>query len=140
MNVYDHAHALAKAIKQSPEFREFKKSQEKLEKDNSAKEMLTDFRKTQLELQQQKMSGIEVAPEQEKRLAQAMEIINLNQVVKEFLETEYRFSIMLGDIQKIIATPLEDLISQEIMEQEQQPAQPQEKEKQSKEQPKEEQP
>ena len=28
MNIYDHAHALAKAIRLSPEFRDFKKSQE----------------------------------------------------------------------------------------------------------------
>lgn len=126
MNVYDYAHALAKAIKQSPEFRDYKKSQEKLENDKSAKEMLTDFRKRQWELQQQKMSGVEVAPEQEKRLAQSMEIINLNQVVKDYLETEYRFSIMLADIQKIIASPFEELISQEISEQ--QSAQPRQKE------------
>ncbi|MGI6329100.1 MAG: YlbF family regulator [Dethiobacteria bacterium] len=139
MNVYDHAHALAKAIKLSPEFRDFKKSQEKLENDKSAKEMLDDFRKSQWELQQQKMSGVEVAPEQEKRLAQIMEIINLNQVVKEYLEKEYRFSIMLADIQKIIASPLEDLIAQEITEQ--QPTGPRQKEEQQKtKQPKEEQP
>ncbi|HHT46810.1 MAG TPA: YlbF family regulator [Firmicutes bacterium] len=130
MNVYDHAHALAKAIKQSPEFRNYKKNQEKLENDKSAKEMLTDFRKSQWELQQKKMSGVEVDPEQEKRLAQAMEIINLNRVVKEYLEAEYRFSILLADIQKIIASPFEDLISQEISEQ--QSAQPRQKEEQQK--------
>ncbi len=137
MNVYDHAHALAKAITLSPEFRDYQKSHEKLENDKGAKEMLGDFRKSQWELQQQKMSGIEVAPEQEKRLAQALEIINLNQVLKDYLEKEYRFSIMLTDIQKIIASPLEDLIAQEIREQ--QSAEPRPKEEQQKtKQPKEE--
>lgn len=138
MNIYDHAHALAKAIRLSPEFRDFKKSQEKLENDKSAKEMLNDFRKSQWELQQQKMSGVEVAPEQEKRLAQIMEIINLNQVVKDYLEKEYRFSVMLADIQKIIASPLEDLIAQEIAEQQSPGSRQKEEQQTAKQQPKEE--
>jgi len=117
MNLYDHAHALARAIRMSPQYRDFKKSCEKLEKDAKAKEMLSDFRKTQWELQKQKASGLEVAPEQEKRLSQILEVISLNMTVKEYLETEYRFSVMLADIQKIITEPLEDIIAQEIGEQ-----------------------
>ncbi|MGI6308314.1 MAG: YlbF family regulator [Dethiobacteria bacterium] len=116
MNVYDHAHALAKAIKSSPEYKNFIKCQEKLEKDPHAKEMLTDFQKTQWELQKQKMSGLEVAPEQEKRLTQMWEVISLNMVVKEYLEREYHFSVMLADVQKIIGEALKDIISQEIPE------------------------
>jgi cell fate (sporulation/competence/biofilm development) regulator YlbF (YheA/YmcA/DUF963 family) len=116
VNVYDHAHALAKAIKSSPEYKNFIKCQEKLEKDPHAKEMLTDFQKTQWELQKQKMSGLEVAPEQEKRLTQMWEVISLNMVVKEYLEREYHFSVMLADVQKIIGEALKDIISQEIPE------------------------
>ena len=82
MNVYDHAHALAKVIKSSPEYKNFIKCQEKLEKDPHAKEMLTDFQKTQWELQKQKMSGLEVAPEQEKRLTQMWEVISLNMLLR----------------------------------------------------------
>ena len=102
MSVYDQAHALAKAIKGSAEFRIYRTAKEKLEQDKSAKEMLSDFRKTQWELQKQKMAGLEIAPEQEKRLSQLMEIIGLNLLVKEYLEAEYRFSVMIADIQKII--------------------------------------
>jgi cell fate (sporulation/competence/biofilm development) regulator YlbF (YheA/YmcA/DUF963 family) len=111
MNVYDCAHALAKAIKTSPEFKQFKKAGEKIQKDASAKKMLTDLRKAQLELQKQKMSGLEVAPDQEKRLSQMFEVVNLNQVVKEYMETEYRFSIILTDIQDIISRSMENIIN-----------------------------
>ncbi|MEW5921715.1 MAG: YlbF family regulator [Bacillota bacterium] len=113
MSVYDHAHALARAIKGSPEFRNFLKVKEKLDQDKSAKEMLADFRKVQWELQKQKLAGLEIAPEQEKRLSQLLEIIGLNLLVKEFLETEYRFSIMVADIQKIIGDAMEPLLSAE---------------------------
>lgn len=117
MNTYDYAHALAKAIKSSPEYKVFKETHEQLEKDNSAKEMISDFRKNQWELQQQKMSGIEVSTEQEERLSKALEIISLNHTVKKYLEAEYRFSIMLTDVQKIISSPLEEIIAQEMVEQ-----------------------
>ena len=117
MSVYDYAHSLAKAIKLSPEYTSFKKCQEKLEKDQSAKEMLVDFRKSQLELQKQKMSGLEVAPEQEKRLTQRWEIINLNLVVKEYLEAEYRFSVLLADVQKIIGEALAEIFTQDVPDQ-----------------------
>ncbi|NMB40991.1 MAG: YlbF family regulator [Firmicutes bacterium] len=116
MNVHDHAYALAKAIKSSSEYKNFKQAAEKLEKDSSAKKMLSGFRKSQWELQQQKLSGLEIAPEQEQRLAKVWEVISLNLVVKEYLENEYRFSILLSDIQKIIGEPLEDIISLEIGE------------------------
>jgi len=116
MNVYDHAHALARAIKASSEYRAFKKALESLEKDAAAKEMLSDFRKSQWELQQQKLSGLEISPEQEQRLSRVWEVIRLNMVVKDYLEAEYKFSVMLSDIQKIIGEPLEDVIAQEIEE------------------------
>ncbi len=117
MNVYDYAHSLAKAIKLSPEYASFKECQDKLEKDQGAKEMLTDFRKSQLELQKQKISGLEVAPEQEKRLTQRWEIINLNLIVKEYLEAEYRFSVLLTDVQRIIGEALEEIFTQQVPEQ-----------------------
>ncbi|HAP32087.1 MAG TPA: hypothetical protein DCQ14_03425 [Firmicutes bacterium] len=116
MSVYDHAHTLAKAIKGTADFKKFLKAKEKLNQDKSAKEMLADFRKAQWELQKQKMSGLEIAPEQEKRLSQLLEIIGLNLVVKDFLETEYRFSIMVADIQKIIGEVMEPLLTVDLAE------------------------
>lgn len=113
MNVYDYAHALSKAIRASSDNRDFKKALENLEKDSAAKEMLSDFRKNQWELQQQKLSGQEISSEQEQRLSRAWEIIKLNMVIKEYLETEYRFSVMLADIQKIIGEPLEEVAALE---------------------------
>lgn len=109
MNVYDHAHALAKAIKLSPEYKDFMKCQEGLADDPHAKEMLTNFRKKQWELQKQKISGLEVSPEQEKHLNQIYEVISLNAVVKAYLEKEYLFSVMLADVQKIIGDALQDV-------------------------------
>ena len=115
MNVYDRAHALAGSIKEAPEFKSFLQAQERLEQDKSAKEMLANFRQAQWELQKQKMAGLEIAPEQSQRLSQLLEIIGLNLLVKDYLETEYRFSLMVADIQKIIGEALAPLLSTELM-------------------------
>lgn len=115
MSVHDQAHALARAIKGTPEFKNFLKVKETLDKDKRAKEMLSNFRKAQWELQKQKMTGLDVSPEQEKRISQLLEVISLNLLVKEFLEAEYRFSIMVTDIQKIIGEAMEPLLSSELL-------------------------
>lgn len=117
MNIYDCAHALVKAIKSSPEYKNFKAAQEKLQEDSGAKKMVGDLRKIQWNIQKQKISGIEIAPEQEEQLSRLLEVVNLNLVVKEYLEAEYKFSIILTDIQKIIGEAMQDILSPEIWEQ-----------------------
>ena len=117
MNIYDCAHALVKAIKSSPEYKNFKAAKEKLQEDSDAKKMISDLRKIQWNMQKQKISGIEIAPEQEKQLSRLLEVANLNLVVKEYLEAEYNFSIILTDIQKIISEAMQDILSSEIWEQ-----------------------
>lgn len=109
MNVYDHANALARALRSSPEYRNLREAAKRLEADKSAKEMLMDFYRLQRETEEQKAKGIEVSEDQESRLKKLLEIINLNLTVKNYLNAEYRFSVMLGDIQKIIFEPLQEL-------------------------------
>ncbi len=111
MSVQKQSHALAQAIKESPEFKAFLEVKDKVDQDNRAKEMLSDFRKAQWELQKQKMAGLDISAEQEKHISQLLEIIGLNLLIKEFLEAEYRFSIMVADIQKIIGEAMEPLLS-----------------------------
>ena len=48
MTVYDLAHELARNLTSTKEFQEFKKAREKLDRDQQAKKMLEDFRKSNL--------------------------------------------------------------------------------------------
>lgn len=88
MNPYNAAHTLAKALKESAEFRAFKEAQDTLKQDQSAHEMLADFRKEQIRIQQQQLSGVEVAPEQQEKLIKMQEIISMNLTVKRYMEAE----------------------------------------------------
>lgn len=118
MNLYDHAHALAKALKESPQLKKFQEAKAKLEDDSAAKDMLDDFRKAQLEMQEQQMSGVEVSEEQKERISKLYEIINMNMTVKNYLAAENQLLVMVQDVYKIIGEPLSDVLGPELSPQE----------------------
>ena len=115
MNPYNAAHTLAKALRESDEFKEMKEAQEALKNDQSAKQMMLDFRSKQLELQKQKLSGIEVSKEQEEKLEKLLEVVNMNMVAKRFLQAEYKVAVLLQDIQKIISEATSEIYDSELM-------------------------
>lgn len=115
MNPHDAAHALARALRDSADFKELKDTQAALKSDQSAKDMLLDFRREQLELQKQQLTGIEVAPEQEEKLEKLYEVINMNTIIKRFLQAEYRVAVLLRDVHKIIGEATEDIIDPELI-------------------------
>jgi cell fate (sporulation/competence/biofilm development) regulator YlbF (YheA/YmcA/DUF963 family) len=115
VNPHDAAHNLAKALRESADFKELKDAQSALKADQSARNMLIDFRTEQLELQKQQISGVEVSPEQEKKLENLFEVINMNALIKRFLQAEYRAAILLRDIHKIIGDATDEVIDPELM-------------------------
>ncbi len=115
MNPHDAAYALAKALRESPEFREMKEAQEAVKADVSAKEMLLDFRKEQFEMHKQQLSGIEVSQEQKEKIEKLFEVVNMNTLVKKLLNAEYKVSVILQDIQKIIAEANREIYDEELI-------------------------
>lgn len=115
MNPHDAAHALAKSLRESADFKELKDAQAALKADQPSRGMLLDFRKEQLEIQKQQLSGVEVAPEREEKLEKLYEVINMNNTIKRFLQAEYRVAVLLRDIHKIIGDATEEIIDSELM-------------------------
>ncbi len=115
MNPHDATHALAKSLRESADFKELKDAQAALKADQPSRGMLLDFRKEQLEIQKQQLSGVEVAPEREEKLEKLYEVINMNNTIKRFLQAEYRVAVLLRDIHKIIGDATEEIIDSELM-------------------------
>ncbi len=115
MNPHDAAHALSKALRESADFRELKDAQSALKNDQSSCDMLLDFRKQQLDMQKQQLSGIEIATEQEQKLEKLYEVINMNTAIKRFLQAEYRVAVLLRDVHKIIGDATEEIIDPDLM-------------------------
>jgi len=107
VNVYDYAHSLARALKDSNEYQGFKVARTKLKTKPTAEKMVADFHKKQLELQTQALQGKEPTDEQKEALQRLYGIIQGDPDVREFLAVEQRLTVMVQDINKIISDALE---------------------------------
>ena len=102
MNVYDQAHQLATAIKESEEFKQYDQSKNKLEANPQLEEAMKDFMKKQFEIQAQQMMGEEITPEMLANLPQLSAILMQDPTAAEYLQNQMRFSMMMSDVYKII--------------------------------------
>jgi len=107
MAVYDLAHRLARKIKETEEYMEYLEIRKKVMENEKTKEMLLDFRKEQFKLQAKQISGQEITEEEEEKLNNLRQIIDLNANIKKYLEAEYRVGVLLDDLQEILFGDLE---------------------------------
>lgn len=105
--IYDKAHELAKAIKNSPEHRQFKELKEKVAQNEESMKILQDFHAKQLEIQAQQMMGQEISQEKMQELEKMSQILQYHPAVRDFLQVEYRLAQILTDVQRILAEGLD---------------------------------
>ena len=86
MNVYDCANELAKAMRESQEYKKLKEAKAALEQDPKGKEMAEEFLK----------------------LSQEIELAKY-QVAMEYLHAFMRFQMMMGDISKSIGDVVKEV-------------------------------
>ncbi|WP_438349609.1 YlbF family regulator [Paenibacillus sp. FA6] len=109
MNIYDKAHDLAKALKDSQEVQEINSAMNLINNDPEGKAMLEDFRKRQMELQQRMMTGDMPAPEEMEKMEKEFEVLSLNLNIRRLFEAERRLSVIIEDVNKIITDSLQHL-------------------------------
>lgn len=107
MSIYDIANRLARALKKSQKYEDYKQIRKKIMADEKKREMLKDYQQQQMKLQSKQLSGQELSAEEKERFENLREIIELNADVKKYLEAEYQMSILLNDIQNILFSDLE---------------------------------
>ncbi|MBW4828849.1 MAG: YlbF family regulator [Clostridiaceae bacterium] len=112
MNVYDEAHKLARAIKESNEYNEYFEKEKNVFSDVKNKEMIEDFREKALEIQMEQLSGKELDKEKIEKLQKLEQILMLNPDIKEFFIAEMKFTQLISDVYKI----LDDAIKLNTME------------------------
>lgn len=102
MNVYDEAHNLEKAIKESEEYKQYAEMKSKIAENESLKNMLGDFQKKQMAVQAKQMMGEDVNEEMMKSVQGLYGIIMKDPLAAEYLQKEMRFSMMMQDVYKIL--------------------------------------
>ena len=110
MNVYDTANKLAYEIKNSEEYKNYKKLKEEINTHLELKEKLDAFEKQRYEVQIEAISegkkDVEKATNMQKLYAELI----TNDTMKQYFDAELKFNVMLADVNKIIAEAVEDVI------------------------------
>lgn len=102
MNVYEESHKLAKAIKESEEYKELKNLSEKINENSDLKNMIKDFMEKQVEVQTNQMLGNKVEENLLAEIQKLSAIVMQDPVAAEYLQAQMRFGIMMQDVYKII--------------------------------------
>ena len=103
MNPYDQAHALARALKDSEEYREYARLKEAAFDDETNKALLEEYKRLQFRMQARLASGENMPEEDLQRLQQIGTLLQFNPEASAYLMAEFRFQRMLSDIFRILA-------------------------------------
>lgn len=110
MNVYDTANKLAQEIKDSDEFKNYKKYKEMIKSNLDLNEQIKKFESLRYEIQISAMQGIEVNKDKEKEMQEIYASLLAKENVKEYFDAEFKFNILLADVNKIIGEAVKDII------------------------------
>ena len=102
MNVYDQAHQLAAAIKESEEYKHFKAAEEQLKTKPDLEKMIKDFQEKSMEIQLKQMTGEQPDAEDMQKLQQLYGIVAMDPIAASYMESDMRFSIMMKDVYEIL--------------------------------------
>lgn len=98
MNVYDEAHNLARAIKESTEFQQFDNLRREIEKDETTAQMLKDLQAKQMEIQAAQMTGQEPNAETITQMQSLATMIATKPLAAQYMQAEAAFSVMVNDV------------------------------------------
>ncbi|MFE6706840.1 YlbF/YmcA family competence regulator [Bacillus thuringiensis] len=110
-NIHDVAYELQKAIAENEDFKTLKESYAAVQADAASKNLFDEFRTMQLSLQQKMMQGQEITEEDNQQAQEVVARIQQDAKITKLIETEQRLNVVIGDVNKIIMKPLEELYS-----------------------------
>ena len=102
MNVYDEAHGLARALKESNEFKEFDRMRKEVEQDPDVSKMLGELQTLQIQLQTAQMTGNQPDADTVSRMQSLSTMLATKPLAAKFMQTEAAFSVMMNDVFRII--------------------------------------
>ena len=103
MNPYDLAHQLARAMKDSEEYREYERLRESAYEDETNRALLDEYKRLQFRMQAKMASGESMPEDDLQRLQQIGALLQFNPDVSAYLLAEFRYQRMLSEIFKILA-------------------------------------
>lgn len=102
MNVYDEAHNLARAIKESNEYMDYCEIQKEIEKDKQLSDMIKDIRELSIKLQAMQLSGEQPDASLMERMQSIYGMMATKPMALKYIEAETRMQLMMKDVFDII--------------------------------------
>lgn len=110
VNVYDTANRLAYEIKESEEYKTYKRIKDIVMSDPDKKKKISEFEQLRYEVQLNQYTGEQKDEEKAQKLAKMYEELIADNQIKEFFDLEVKFNVMITDINKIIAEAIRDVL------------------------------
>ena len=102
MNVYDEAHSLAKAIKESNEFKEFDRMRKEVDKDKECSDMLRELTELQVQLQTAQLSGQQPDKEMFARFQSLSTMVMTKPLAAQYMQAQMAIATMMNDVFGIV--------------------------------------
>jgi cell fate (sporulation/competence/biofilm development) regulator YlbF (YheA/YmcA/DUF963 family) len=102
MNVYEEAHDLADAIKQSQEYKQYMEMQKVIDQNPLAAEKIQRLQKMQLDFQAKQMAGEQLPPNFMQEIQQMSQTLMTDPATAQYMQALMRFSLMIADVYKIL--------------------------------------
>lgn len=102
MNVYEEAHNLERAIKESEEYRQMMEAQAEIENNPQLKKTLEDFHQKQAQVQAKQMMGEEVTQDAIQAASELYAAVMQDPAAAQYLQKEMRFAVMMQDVFQIL--------------------------------------
>ncbi|MDR3294874.1 MAG: YlbF family regulator [Clostridiales Family XIII bacterium] len=105
-NIHDQAHALARAIKDSDEYRQYAAAKEIAAQNPQLAGMINDFQSQQFELQRKQLAGENLTQEIMGQVQSLYQILMADPVAAQYVQAEMRFTLMVNDVYTILGEVL----------------------------------
>ena len=102
MNVYDEAHSLAKAIKESNEFKEFDRIRKEVDRDKECSDMLKELTELQVQLQTAQLTGQQPDKEVFARFQSLSTMVMTKPLAAQYLQAQMAIATMMNDVFGIV--------------------------------------
>ncbi|GAB1475372.1 hypothetical protein MASR2M70_02040 [Bacillota bacterium] len=102
MNVYDHAHALARALKESGEYKQYMELKAEVSKNDELSASLNDFQQKQFQFQAQQMMGMDGDTSMMEQIQSLAQILMKDPLAAQYIQSEITFTMMFADVYKIL--------------------------------------
>ena len=101
-NVYDLAHALARSLKESEQYRHYQQMKSKISENEDLSNMINDFQEKNMAMQTQQMLGT-VPPEELVGQVQSLyQIVMSDPLAAQYFQSEIAFTQVVSDIYGIL--------------------------------------